>query len=211
MTVNPYFNNQTGVTTEQNLVESLIIEEIQLSGRDYAYIPRNTNNIDQILNEAPNASFGTFKTVEMWVSNYQDFAGNNLLMTQFGISSNNTAEFVVSRSRFATAVQAKPLVGDLIYDSLSKLLFQIDYCDSEPSPSYDLQKLYTYTLKCSLFTYSYENMATTIPAVDNDLNPSTFTTPFDKSEAIEEQAEIDDDNSEGNPFGNLFPNDESGE
>lgn len=211
MTVNPYFHNQNGVTSEQNLAEALIIEQIQLAGRDYFYIPRNTNNIDNILNEATNASFSQFKVVEMWLSNYNDLAGNNLLMTQFGISANNTAEFIVSRKRFSDVVQSKPLMGDLLFDNLSKLIFQIDYVDSEPSPSYDLQKLYTYTLKCSLFTYSYETFNSGIAQVDNDLNPSTFTTPFDKSEAIEEAAEADNDQSEGNPFGSLFPNDEGGE
>ena len=97
MTINKYFGNQIGVASEQNLVEDLIIEMIQLAGRDFIYIPRTTNNIDQVLNEAPNASFESFKVIEGYVQNYNDFSANPLLMTQFGIQSNGQLDLIISK------------------------------------------------------------------------------------------------------------------
>ena len=204
MTINKYFDNQVVVDSEQNLAEDLIIEQIQQAGRDLFYIPRNTGNIDEILGETPLLGFGQFSVIEAYLANYNDMAGNNILLSNFGISTENTAEFIISRKRFAEVVQPKPFEGDLLYDSLSKLLFQIGYVDEEPAPSYQLQKLYTYTLKCTLFTYSYETFNTGIAAVDADLNPSTFVDVFDKSKPIALEAEADIDQSEENPFGTIF-------
>lgn len=204
MTVNKFFDNQFGVGSEQDLSNDLIIEMIQLSGRDYFYIPRSFGNIDQILGEITNASFTKFSTIEMYLNNYADLAGNNLLASQFGLIAQNTAEFVVSRTRFMDILQDWPRVGDLVYDSLTKLIFQIDYVDSEPSPSYQLQQLYTYTLKCSLFTYNHEDFASGIPKVDEELNPSTFVDVFENGSAILQEAELDISEIDQNPFGDIL-------
>ena len=204
MTTNKFFDNDRGVLGEQNLSEDIIIEMIQLSGRDMFYIPRSYGNIDQILGEITNASFTRFRVIEMYLNNYSDLAGNNLLATQFGLTAQNTAEFVVSRTRFMDVVADWPHVGDLVYDELSKLLFQIDYVDSEPSPSYQLQRLYTYNLKCSLFVYNHEDFNTGLEKIDNELNPSTFLDVFENGEAILNEATDDISEIDENPFGDIL-------
>lgn len=208
LTINKFFHNQFGAAPEQELVEDLVIEAIQISGRDLFYIPRNTNNIDNVLNEIPNSSFTQFKAIEMYLNNSIDgLAGNTLLNLGFGMTANNTAEFIVSRKRFYDVVQPIPLAGDLLYDSLSKLLYEIDYVDSEPTAIYQLQKLYTYALRCNLFTYSYETFNSGITSVDADLNSSTFVDQFAKDEEILEDASEYNENVD-NPFGtDILPED----
>lgn len=202
--INKFFDNNLGVSSEQNLTEDVIIELIQLSGRDIFYIPRSYGNIDQILGEITNASFTQFRVIEMYLNNSTEFAGNNLLATQFGLSLQNQVEFVVSRSRFMDEVKDWPRVGDLVYDSLSKLLFQIDYVDSEPTPSYQLQRLYVYNLKCSIFTYNHEDFASGIEKVDSELNPATFVDIFENGAAILGEAENDISEDDENPFGDIL-------
>jgi hypothetical protein len=49
MATNPYFRNY-GNFNEQNLIDDLVIESIKMYGVDIAYIPRNFDSIDNILN-----------------------------------------------------------------------------------------------------------------------------------------------------------------
>ena len=210
MTINPYFGNQNGHPSEQNLTEDLIIEMIQLSGRNWIYIPRNTGNIDEILNEASLASFDEYSVIEMYLNNYTDFGGNNMLLNQIGFKITSQLELVVAKKRFKEEVQDKPLAGDLVYEPLSKMIFQIDFVDDEPNLNYQLQKNYTYMLKCSPFTHSYEDFATGVQDVDNDLNSDTFEDNFDNQDNINTEVEDNDymDFSETNPLGIILPQDD---
>lgn len=213
MTTNKYFNNgkNIGVTTEQNLVEDNIIEMIQMQGMDVYYMPRDTVHVDEILQEAPLSAFESFKVIEMYLNSFENLGGNNKFLSKFGLELKDTFEFIVSRRRFKQAVQDHPKTGDLLYLPMPKLIIQIDEVVEE-TPSYQLGKLYVYTLKCSMFEYSYETFATGITQVDTDLASVTDSSTiaiddtFDKTtEIVTEVSDNDFINfDETNPFGEII-------
>ena len=56
MAVNPYFNH-IEQTNEQGLFDSLVIEDIQMSGFDFSYIHRSEYEVDDIFIEAKASKF----------------------------------------------------------------------------------------------------------------------------------------------------------
>lgn len=205
MTINQYFHNQSGSANEQKLTEDLIIEMIQISGRNWIYVPRNTVKVDEVLNEAPLSRFEDYKVVEMYVNNYTEFGGNNLLFNSVGLTMTNQLEIVVSKKRFKEEVQQKPLAGDLLFEPLSKMIFQIDFVNDEPTPNYQLQKVYTYVLKCTPFTHSYEDFNTGVKVLDDDM--AGHTDLFDNQDNVVDELVDNEylDISEPNPLGMIIP------
>lgn len=209
MTVNKFFHNPLGVgsTSEQNLDEDLIIEMIQMAGNDKYYIPRTLFNKDTILNEDVNSKFEKYYTIEMYQDNATEWGGQGQYLGKFGLEVNNSVDLIVSRKRFLKEVgEVKPKEGDLIYDPLSKSLFQIDFVEYEKQSFYQLSKIYTFLLKCSLYTYSYEDFDTGIGEVDVDLDSATFEDKFKNNDEINTVGKEIEDFSESNPFGEVVDN-----
>ena len=91
----------------------------------------------------------------------------------------------------------------MLYFPLSNLIFEVNYVDLE-NPFYQLGKLHTYKLSCSLFTFSHENFDTghdDIDIVSDDQNNSVTMAQDADNEAIEVEAEEVVDFTETNPFG----------
>ena len=55
MALNPYF--QQGSSSEQNLVQSLIDEQLKMYGVEIHYMPRQYLKTDNIMNEVTESSF----------------------------------------------------------------------------------------------------------------------------------------------------------
>jgi len=210
MTVNNYFAGTYGVgsANEQDLVESNIIEMIQMAGYDFFYIPRTLFNPDDFFNEVPNSRFEAYHTLEMYIGNVTDFNGQGDLMSKFGLMVEDKIELICSRKRFyeETGVE-NPSEGDLIYFPLTKHLFEIDFVEDEPGQVasvgqfYSLSRLYTFVFQCTLFEYSYEDFTTGVTELDTALDSTTYTTPFEKNNVINNEANNYLDFSETNPFG----------
>ena len=95
MATNPYFRNY-GNFNEQNLIDDLVIESIKMYGVDIAYIPRNFDSIDNILNEDDTSTFGGDLTtqggnnysivydMEMYVKSVDGFEGEGDFLSRFG-------------------------------------------------------------------------------------------------------------------------------
>ena len=100
MTVNKYFSGELGVgrASEQTLVESNIIEMIQFSGHNFLYIPRTLFNPDNFYNEVPNSKYEDYHTIEMYITNVTDFAGQGDLLSKFGLEVDDTVESAFSKS-----------------------------------------------------------------------------------------------------------------
>ncbi len=165
---NPYFQN---FQNEQDLVEEITIEIIQATGVDCYYIPRDYLSIDKIFGEDPGSYFDEAYSLEMYLQSYKGFDGNDVI-TQFGLEIKDRVNLVFARKRFKQEITDKngtitrPREGDLIYFPPSKSLFEINFVEHE-NPFYPLGKLYSYFITAELFTYSYEKLATTVPAVDS--------------------------------------------
>jgi len=164
MAVNPYFNKFKNLP-EQNLIESLIIEDIKIHGMEMYYIPRTMLNKDDLFGEAAYSRFQTFKMIEMYMDSTNAFEGGDTF-TKFGLEIRDSAKFTCSKKRFKRETDMeRPLEGDLLYLPINRGLFEVKFVEHE-NPFYKLGKLYVYQLTVEKFQYSEEEFTTGIPEID---------------------------------------------
>jgi hypothetical protein len=173
MATNQYFN-QYSTATEQNLLESLVIESIKIYGIDMYFLPRTTINRDEVFREGATYQYNSAYALETYVKNVDGFAGDGEFLSKFGLEVRDQVVFTVSQSRWANVVatntaQLRPSEGDCIYFPFTTSLFQIKYVDLV-SVFFQLGKLQTYELTCELFEYNQEKFSTGITAIDNVYN-----------------------------------------
>ena len=176
MPTNFYFQsgNTSGTTSEQRLVEDLVIESLKIYGHDVYYLPRQTGNLDGILGEDALQYFDQAYPLEMYLENVQGFEGEGELFTKFGFEFRSSATFVVAKRRWEEGVAqnavlelpGRPAEGDLLYFSKTKTFFVIKYVDFL-NPFYQLGKIYTYKLQCDVFEFSSERIDTGIEEIDS--------------------------------------------
>lgn len=174
--INPYFQSGLGpgISTEQQLVEDLIVESLKVYGIETYYLPRASANIDPIFIEDPMSRFTSYYPIEMYMANVAGFEGAGDLFTKFGIQITDQATFVVAKRRWeetATRTSSldlpeRPAEGDLIYFPLTKSFFEIKFVQHQ-NPFYQLGKFYVYSLQCELFQYSSELVQTGDPEIDD--------------------------------------------
>ena len=89
------------VTAEQSLYANLIAEAIQIHGHDVYYLDRTLIAEDTVLGEDSLSKFNTQSLIEMYMEDSGGgYAGEQELMSQFGLQNLSEATFVVSKSRF---------------------------------------------------------------------------------------------------------------
>lgn len=203
--INTYFNHYFA-QNEQNLIESMIIESIQVQGLDMAYLPRTQENIDALYNEDPTNKFESAKYIEMYPASVEGFDGEEL-MTMFGDEFKKSATFIVSKKRFKEEYIdfIRPREGDLIYMPVTNAIFEIKFVDDE-SPFFEKGKQYVYGLKVEAFEYSYENVQTNdvdLDAILSDMkvdDPSIVEDEFGKNDGIEDASDSSIVFNPNNPF-----------
>jgi hypothetical protein len=173
MTTNPYFN-QYSTATEQNLLESLIIESIKIYGINMYFLPRTTVNRDDIFREGSTYQFNSAYALETYVKDVNGFTGDGEFLSKFGLEVRDQIVFTVSQSRWANTVatytsQLRPAEGDCIYFPFTDSIFQIKYVEIKPV-FFQLGKLQTYEMTCELFEYNQEKFNTGISIIDNAYN-----------------------------------------
>jgi len=176
--LNPFF--QQGSTSEQNLVQDLINEQLRMYGVEIHYLPRKYMNEKTIIREVVQSTFNDSYPLEAYVDNFDGYAENPTLLSKFGIEQTNEVTLVISRERWETYIQpllknesnvkltTRPKEGDLVYFPLGDRLFEIKYVEHE-KPFYQLKKNYVYTLKCELFRYEDEIIDTGVAEIDDTL------------------------------------------
>ena len=187
-TVNPYFSH--GISSEQYLLEDLIIESLRIYGNEFFYIPRKLVSKDNILGEDRLSEFKQSFPIEMYFANVDSFDGQGAFLQKFGLMMEQSATVTVARRRWeqligkygVTIIPARPCEGDLIYFPLSKGLFEIKFVQYQ-DPFYQLGKLYVYNLQIELFQYSSEKLDTGIPEIDVFESLKTFSTDITRSAA----------------------------
>jgi hypothetical protein len=176
MAINHYFQSGIpgGRSSEQLLVEDLIIECMKIYGFEVNYLTRKTQNLDNILNEDPLNNYENSYDIEMYLKNVDGFDGDNQLLTKFGVELRDQATFLVSRRRWdqivgrsGTAIlSTRPAEGDLIYFPLTKSYFEVKNVNAT-NPFFQVGKLYVYELTCELFQYSSERIDTGDKSIDS--------------------------------------------
>lgn len=180
MALNPYFTH--GTTSEQNLLEDLIIESIRIWGQLFHYIPRTLVAKDNILGEDRLSEFKNAYPIEMYLESVDGFEGQGAFIQKFGLMMEQSATLTVARRTWDLLVGAntgkvilpnRPAEGDLLYFPLTTGLFEIKFVQHQ-DPFYQLKKLYVYKLQVELFQYSSEKIDTNVADIDEFETLKTF-------------------------------------
>ena len=103
MAVNKHFHtsNIAAIATEQSLYADLVAEAIQIHGHDVYYLDRTLVAEDNVLGEDSLSKFNTQSLIEMYMEDSGGgYAGEQELMSQFGLQNLSEATFVVSKTKF---------------------------------------------------------------------------------------------------------------
>lgn len=177
MSTNPFFESSYNASQyDQELYESLVIECIQVHGRDYYYLPRTLVNYDDLFGEdAAGSLFKDAAKVEMYLESTQGWEGEGEIISQFGIELRHEASLVMAKSRFKEEIGkrfnlAVPREGDLIVFPQEvdnrKRIFEISFVEPE-AVFYQIGKLYVYRIKVRVFDYSGEQFDTGVEHIDD--------------------------------------------
>ena len=89
------------IASEQSLYANLVAEAIQIHGHDVYYLDRTLVAEDTVLGEDALSKFNTQSLIEMYMEDSDGgYAGEQEVMTQFGLGNLSEATFVVSKTRF---------------------------------------------------------------------------------------------------------------
>ena len=179
MATNLYFNNfPKGITSEQLLVEDLVIEAMKIHGMDVYYLPRTSrDSVDYIYGEDPLKTYTTAYPIEMYLEDVTGMEGEGDFISKFGLEIRDETTFLISRRRFAATVpQHRPNEGDLVYVPLVQNLFEITFVEHENNQAmyYTLGRgrggnVYVYALKLKQFVFSNEIIETGISEIDEQM------------------------------------------
>ena len=176
MALNPYF--QQGATSEQNLVQDLINEQLRMYGVEIYYLPRQYVTQTTVIKEVIESKFNNAYPLEAYVDTYDGYEGVGTLLSKFGVQELDDLVLIISKERYEDYISpliknvpnieltTRPREGDLVYFPLGDRLFEIKYVEHE-KPFYQLQKNYVYELRCELFRYEDEVVDVGVDAVDD--------------------------------------------
>lgn len=178
MATNPYFDSSFGQDAglDAQLYDDLVIEMIQMKGRDFHYLPRTLTQFDSYFGEDNLPSmYKDVKTIEMYMENIDSWQGEGHLLGKFGLELRDTATLIVSRTRFNEEITAdfpditRPREGDILvfpspYDRRMRH-FEITYVENE-SVFYQLGDLPTFRVTVKNFEYSGEQFDTGVAEID---------------------------------------------
>lgn len=170
MAVNSFFFDKFNSQDEQGLLDSLVVESIQIGGMDVFYIRRTLQSEDRILGEDRNPTFDKAYEIEMYIKTVDNFEGEGDLMSKFGFQMRDTMVLTVANTRFQEVIGeennfSRPREGDLIYFPLNRKIWEIRHVEHE-AVFYQLGKLYATDLKCELYEFSNEQFETGIAEID---------------------------------------------
>ena len=176
--LNPFFLN--GTRSEQNLIQSLVNEQLQMYGVEVHYLPRQYATTNTVIKEVIESNFTEAFPLEAYIDNYEGYTGQGTILSKFGIENRDDLQLVISKERFENYISpliknlsgvelsTRPKEGDLIYFPLGDRLFEIKFVEHE-QPFYQLKKTYVYELRCELFRYEDEVIDTDIAEIDDEI------------------------------------------
>jgi hypothetical protein len=115
MAVNKHFhtNGVSAIASEQSLYADLVAEAIHHRGHSVYYLDRTLVAEDNVLGEDSLSKFNNQALIEMYMEDSGGgFAGQQELMTQFGLQNLSEATFVVSKTKFQEKTKQIQLESD---------------------------------------------------------------------------------------------------
>ena len=176
--LNPFFLNNS--KQEQNLIQSLVNEQLQMYGIEIFYIPRRYVTKNTVIKEVIQSEFTDAYPLEAYLDSYDGYGGQGTLLSKFGIQEQDDLKLIISRDRYERYITpliknianielaSRPKEGDLVYFPLGDRLFEINYVEHE-QPFYQLQKNYVYTLSLQLYRYDDEVIDTGVDTIDDEI------------------------------------------
>lgn len=176
MPTNHYFQGGNGIggPQEKRLYEDLIVEGLKIYGHDVYYLPRTIVNKDLILGEDVASKFDSAHLIEMYMDTTEGFAGEQELISKFGLEIREDTTFTVAKRTFdnfvddntTLVVEGRPNEGDIIYMPLMNSFFEIQFVEDQ-EPFFQLGQLPVYKLRVTRFEYSSERLDTGVTDIDN--------------------------------------------
>ena len=169
-----------GTRSEQNLIQSLVNEQLQMYGVEVHYLPRTYATTNKVIKEVVESEFKNAHPLEAYIDNYEGYTGQGTILSKFGIENRDDLQLIISKERFENYISpltrdltgielnTRPKEGDLIYFPLGDRLFEIKFVEHE-QPFYQLKKTYVYELRCELFRYEDEVIDTDITEIDDEI------------------------------------------
>ena len=170
MAVNQYFtDHDNAVAEDQVLFNDIVVESIQIKGRDHYVLPRTLTNFDSFFGEDQTSAFNSAIALEFYLENVQGWQDDGSFLSKFGLEIRDSASLVCSITRWQEEVTAihpeitRPREGDIIAfpSPIDKRMrfFEITYVNPE-HVFYQIGKNYTYQIKVKNFEYSGETFNT---------------------------------------------------
>lgn len=165
-----YYKNNS---SETNLIQNLVDEQIKLFGSDIYYITRKTFT-DNPLNDIVHSEFSEKIVIEAMLQNVEGFGEQSEFISKFGLRVTDEITFTMSVRRWDEEslrlknlkVPSRPNEGDLIYFPLTGDLYEIKFVERE-TPFYQLGKLYYFSMTCEIYEVGSEDIDTGIPEIDD--------------------------------------------
>lgn len=189
MPVSVYFNNQRA-TSEQFLLEDLIIESIRNHGIDVYYIPRSSqSSTDELFGDDPVKTYKKAFKIEMYLETFKDYEGNKEFFSKFGLQIQETARLCVARRTYEKSIMKYledgmnhhvPKEGDLVYLPIQYKLMEIKFVEEEKNffqLGRDSINPYMYSLSMEAFNYNGEILQTGVDEIDRIANKQAPVVP----------------------------------
>ena len=203
---NSFFNSTyPGQSSEQSLIDDLVIEQIGIYGLDVMYMPRRHLNLDKLLHESSKNAFEMAMPMPVYLKSFSGYDNSMELLTKFGVRSSDEITLVMSRSQFTAyygpylksyyneingndptdrlnpldgEIATRPKEGDLIYFPFDDGIFEIKYVMFD-SPFFQLGRGYVFELQCEKFEYSGETFTTGYDEIDElQVRPDYYRMEF---------------------------------
>lgn len=167
---NHFFNNYE-YFQERELIESLVIESINIFGHSVYFCPRFYIKKDHIYGEDTLSQYDQAFLVDLYIKSYDSYEGDGTFLSKFNLEIRDQITFTMARRTYEQDIkpnigEPRPKEGDLIYSPMMKRMFVIKYVNNTPI-FYQLGALQTYDLVCEVFEYSNESFDTGIEEIDN--------------------------------------------
>jgi hypothetical protein len=162
-------------------MEDVIVESIEIMGHNVYYIPRESfDNGDMIFGEYAKSKFEKAYMIEAYLANVEGFEGDGDFFSKFGLEIRDTSNFVISRRSFVrhlpTTMRTRPQEGDLIYVPLMHRMFEVKFIEKKLMFfSLGNREPYIYEMRCELFRFSEDEIATGVDEIDMVAEQNSYT------------------------------------
>lgn len=212
-----YFNHVANAN-ERGLLLSLTQEVVNHYGVDVYLIPNDYVNVDALYGEDRKPVLTNAIKIVVYVTHAAQGYDGSATFSKFGFFNPSNIDLTVSRKEWdEVAGTIRPTEGSIIYipswDTFGPTDFlKVDFVDKfEVDGFFPLGTHPSFTLQCSKWVYSSEDISTGIPEIDSQIpnftndvsiNPNGNPTDMIDNNTVSRIGEQIIDFSANNPFGN---------